>query len=156
MTSGLMTTPEAVYKSQTQCATNSENIPQDLRVLQQWIGWKYEEQPGGKKPKKAPINPHTGRKADNTDPEVWGTFEEAQKAVERYKLDGIGIALTEADPYVGIDLDEAIDNDTGELKPWAAQIIERFGSYSEISPSGRGVRIIARGELPDKGVHKTN
>lgn len=41
-----------------------------------------------------------------------------------------------------IDLDAAIDPATGDLKSWAKAIAERFPSYAEISPSGRGAHII--------------
>jgi len=40
-------------------------------------------------------------------------------------------------------------DDEGKVKPWAQGIVERFSdSYMEISPSGRGLKIWARGRLP--------
>lgn len=48
---------------------------------------------------------------------------------------------------VGVDLDDCL-SDAGELEPWAAEIVERLGSYSEISPSGKGLRIFVNGRLP--------
>lgn len=44
--------------------------------------------------------------------------------------------------------------DTGAIEPWAQEIIDRFSSYTEASPSGTGVHIIARGTLPDGGRKK--
>lgn len=132
------------------------NIPQEIQELDQWVGWRYEKHPGKDKLKKAPINPRTGRNTDPTKPRSCSTFREAIQGVENYNLEGIGLALTEDDPYVAIDLDEAIDPNTRELKQWAAKIIESFNSYWEISPSGRGVRILVCGKLPGKGVHKKN
>ena len=44
---------------------------------------------------------------------------------------------------VGIDLDTCRDPQNGDLEPWAAEVIERFGSYTEISPSKTGVKIFA-------------
>jgi hypothetical protein len=56
------------------------------------------------------------------------------------------------DPYFGIDLDDCID-DAGTLKPWAQEIVERFfDTYAEISPSGSGIKIWAKGKLPGGGV----
>ncbi len=58
--------------------------------------------------------------------------------------------------YVGIDLDHVRDLETGELAPEAAEIIRRCGTYAEVSPSGRGVKLIgfvpidATPELPRK------
>ena len=147
---GATPTPEGVREA----STDVGNIPEELRNRDQWVAFRYEYRASGGKPKKAPINPRTGHMTDPTNPGSWGTLDEALRAVERYGLDGVGFALTEDDPYIGADLDEAIDPDTGELRRWAAKIIEKFGSYSEISPSGRGIRIIVRGRLPGEGTHK--
>ena len=56
--------------------------------------------------------------------------------------------LTPEDPFTFIDLDDVIDPETGEIEPWAMGIVEEFGSYTEISPLGRGLRIAVRGKLP--------
>ncbi|MBC9985288.1 hypothetical protein E4P24_02740 [Haloferax sp. AS1] len=51
---------------------------------------------------------------------------------------------------MGIDLDDVRDPDTGELVPWAEDVIETVDSYTEISPSGTGVHILVEGQLgPD-------
>lgn len=42
-----------------------------------------------------------------------------------------------------IDLDDCRDPETGEIQQWAQEIVRRLGSYTEISPSGRGLHIIA-------------
>jgi hypothetical protein len=61
---------------------------------------------------------------------------------------GLGFVLSPADQFCGIDLDDALDAE-GVLKPWAFGIVERFSdTYMEISPSGRGLKIWARGPLP--------
>lgn len=31
--------------------------------------------------------------------------------------------------------------------PWAAEVVKSFSSYTEISPSGRGLRIFAHGDM---------
>ncbi|MGE3803822.1 MAG: hypothetical protein AB7K24_04005 [Gemmataceae bacterium] len=49
---------------------------------------------------------------------------------------------------VGIDLDHCRDCDSGKIEPWAQAIIDQAGSYTEISPSGTGVRIITTGTKP--------
>ncbi|WP_295043294.1 hypothetical protein [uncultured Paracoccus sp.] len=40
-----------------------------------------------------------------------------------------------------VDLDSCIDLLTGQLEPWAAEVVARFASYAEVSPSGTGVKI---------------
>ena len=42
-----------------------------------------------------------------------------------------------------------LDPETGEIESWAWEIIEELDSYTEISPSGTGVHILVRGELPE-------
>jgi hypothetical protein len=45
-------------------------------------------------------------------------------------------------------LDDCL-NSEGDLKAWARGVVERFSdTYTEISPSGLGLKIWARGELP--------
>ncbi|MDR1777729.1 MAG: DUF3987 domain-containing protein [Desulfovibrio sp.] len=62
-------------------------------------------------------------------------------------VSGVGFVLTEADQFIGIDLDNCVAG-AGQLEPWAAEVITRLGSYSELSPSGRGVRIFLKGAMP--------
>jgi hypothetical protein len=35
---------------------------------------------------------------------------------------------------------------TGEIAPWAERLVEECGSYAEVTPSGRGLRIVGRNE----------
>lgn len=61
---------------------------------------------------------------------------------------GLGFVFCREDPYVGIDLDNCLD-EAGKVKPNFAGILVRFAdSYMEISPSARGIKIWARGTLP--------
>ncbi len=49
---------------------------------------------------------------------------------------------------VGIDLDNCRDPSTGELSATAQRIISAVNSYTEISPSGTGVKILCRASIP--------
>lgn len=62
--------------------------------------------------------------------------------------------FTKKDPYVGIDFDNCRDPETGEIDEQAKKYIDRFNSYTEVSPSGEGVHIIIKGELPEGGRKK--
>ena len=46
---------------------------------------------------------------------------------------------------VGVDLDHCVSNDT--IAPWAQEVVDQLASYTELSPSGSGLRILCSGEL---------
>ena len=56
--------------------------------------------------------------------------------------------FTEEDAFAGVDLDGCLDPETGEIESWAQELIEELNSYTEISPSGIGVHILVRAQLP--------
>jgi primase-polymerase (primpol)-like protein len=91
----------------------------------------------------------TGAFASTADSETWGSFERALQHATKPTVDGIGFVFTDADPYVGIDLDDCRDPETGGLSDEAVEIVMRLQSYTEVSPSGTGLHVIARGTLPD-------
>lgn len=118
--------------------------------LPQWVIWRYEQRAGKEKPTKVPYQPRRpGLKAASTRAHEWGTYGEAIEAAAT--ADGVGFVFARGDGYVGVDLDDCRDPQTGKLKAWARDIIDRLPSYAEISPSGRGVHIYARGHLPEGG-----
>jgi putative DNA primase/helicase len=126
-----------------------EQIPQELKTLNQWLTWCYELREGKKT--KVPVNPHTGEYASVTNPKTWGSFEQARAAVKNGNA-GIGFVFTAADPYMGIDLDGCFDADG--LHPQGADVVRRLDSYSERSVSGNGLHIILKGKLPPGGRRK--
>jgi primase-polymerase (primpol)-like protein len=71
--------------------------------------------------------------------------------LERYpkRYSGTGYVFHQSDPFVGIDLDDCLEDTTGDPKPWCRGLLERFSdTYMEISPSGLGLKIWCRGKLP--------
>jgi primase-polymerase (primpol)-like protein len=124
-----------------------ENIPEQLTERPQWVCWRREMRDD--KPTKVPYTPGTERRASSTDLMTWATFEEALAVYEAGEppYDGIGFVFCSADPFVGIDLDGCRNPQTGEVEPWAQNIIDTFSAegYVEASPSGAGVHIIVRG-----------
>lgn len=117
------------------------NIPDELRVRPQWVTWKYENGT------KVPYDAKTGRKASSTDPATWATYEAATAAVKRRHHAGVGYVFAADDPYTGIDLDDCID-DAGDVAPWAQTIVDAMQTYTEISPSGTGLKMWVRGTIP--------
>lgn len=109
-----------------------EQIPAELRALPQWVAHKS----------KCPYDPRTGYPAKARQPETWATFNEAVTAAG---YDGIGFEFMPENGLVGVDLDTVRDPETGWTDPLALEIIDQLDSYTEISPSGYGFHIIARG-----------
>ncbi len=138
-------------------APNLLGIPPELRALPRWVAWRIvpPKEPGGKFGKQ-PINPRSGQLASSTDPATWGTFDESIACVRDRRLAGIGFVFTLEDGVVGTDLDHCRDPKTGVIDDWARTVIARLASYTEISPSGTGVHIFARGKLPAGGRKKSN
>ena len=62
--------------------------------------------------------------------------------------------LSPDDPFVGIDLDHCLDPVTGHPSHEAEAMVRQLASYTEISPSGTGLRIFVRGSLPPTGRKK--
>jgi hypothetical protein len=131
-----------------------ENMPSALRDLSQWVAWNTAPRAGRPKPPKVPIDPHTGRAADPTDPHTWGTLDDALDLSHRLQLAGVGFVFTESDPFAGVDLDGCLDPRTGQLDPWAEEIVAGLRTYTEISPSCTGVKLVARAKLPGRRCRK--
>jgi hypothetical protein len=125
----------------------ADAIPAELRERPQWVLWRQEER-GKAKPTKLPYQVQRGRKAAADNPATWTTHLGAMTAYVTGGYSGIGFVFAADDPYCGIDLDGCRDPHTGTIAEWARTIIDRCASYSEVSPSGTGVKIFARGKLP--------
>ena len=66
--------------------------------------------------------------------------------MEKSGLAGVGLVLTGESDLTGIDLDDCI-NDAGGLSKLAAEIVSYGETYAEVSPSGEGIRLFARGKV---------
>jgi primase-polymerase (primpol)-like protein len=127
-----------------------EMIPAKLKRLRRWVVWRYvwDEKRGAwtKVPFVARLTQN--RKASVSDPSTWDTFGAAMSCYENGNFDGIGFVLVVGDGLMGVDLDDCIDAETGEVHPWAEQFIKIMPGYWEVSPSGTGFRHIRRDTLP--------
>ncbi len=138
----------------------ANELIKELSPHRHWLVYKKESVTKGKNKgriTKVPYQPN-GYKARSTDPNSWTTYDNAQDEVEAGKFDGIGYALTADQQYACIDLDHCVDSETWAIDPWALAILDIVkkagGTYVELSPSGTGLHIWGRGELPNnKGVH---
>ena len=120
-----------------------EHIPCELFDYPQWVCWRYVDRGEGRKPDKQPVNPRTLANAGVHWANTWTSFEQAYATYLRHcskRVHGIGFVLTAQDPYVAVDLDTCVFED--EIERTAGQIIHQLGSYTEISPSGHGIRVL--------------
>lgn len=94
--------------------------------------------------KKNPINVITKKFASVKNPKHWVDYKTALISLKNSsKFKGIGIVLgkTSKGNLCGIDIDNCI-NKNGVISKEAQKIIEFFDSYTEISPSGKGIHIL--------------
>lgn len=148
-----MILPEAVQAlriSMIRVAVEPDSVHYELRSYDQWVTWKAEPKGNGDGFDKVPYDPRTRSRASTTDSRTWVGFDEAVSAYERNGWDGIGFVFTSGDTFTGIDLDRVRNPDTYGLTEWAQEVIEAFGGYTEVSPSGRGIHIYVKGDVPSK------
>ena len=120
------------------------NIPAELREYKQWLWFKKirkQDLKGKEKILKLPVSPITLKSDDWNNKEQWGDFETAVNNLESSGCDGLSFVLSRDDPFVCIDLDN-VDNKKQDM------FINDFnGTYVEISQSGMGIHIFAKGEI---------
>ncbi|PEO59823.1 phage/plasmid primase, P4 family [Bacillus toyonensis] len=122
---------------------NFNEIPAELKALPQWILWKFETRNG--KQTKVPCQV-TGEMAQANNRRTWSTFATAVKFYLEGDYDGIGFVFSRQDNYIGIDLDKCVVD--GKTNAFATEIIDTLDSYTEFSPSEKGIHIIIKGSLP--------
>ncbi|PGW24526.1 DNA primase [Bacillus thuringiensis] len=122
---------------------NFNEIPAELKALPQWILWKFETRNG--KQTKVPCQV-TGEMAQANNRRTWSTFATAVKFYLEGDYDGIGFVFSRQDNYIGIDIDKCVVD--GKTNAFATEIIDTLDSYTEFSPSEKGIHIIIKGSLP--------
>jgi hypothetical protein len=123
-------------------------IPQSLKDMPRWAPWRAIWSEKKQKYDKVPYRadtPHIG--LSTKDPERWFTYAAALRAFQKQpgKFAGLGFCMTSVEGIVGVDLDKCIVG--GQTASWANEIVHALDSYSEISPSGKGLRIFVMGEI---------
>jgi putative DNA primase/helicase len=137
--------------SLTKVATATDqlaNVPTELQEGNRFVCWREESRNG--KPTKVPINPHTGNEAESDNPVTWSTLAEAIAFYQTHlnKLQGVGRMFDAGDGMIGVDFDDCLDDHGSIINDHdAAEWLPRLNSYSEISPSGRGVKVWLRANI---------
>ncbi|MEO1529801.1 MAG: AAA family ATPase [Planctomycetota bacterium] len=119
-------------------ASKKSNAISDLDITRvaQWVLWKYI-----KDNRKFP-HQLNGKPSPSNDPETWTDFASVRDEKR------IGFVFTEDDDFIGIDLDGCRDPETGVLTDWAQRIIKKLDAYTEVSPSGTGVKLYGKATKP--------
>lgn len=115
-----------------------DGLPQELKDTALWCVWRYERREGQDKPTKVPYNARTGGRAMSNSPSTFTSYQTAVKALERGGYDGLGVGVFNG--LCAIDIDDCLD-ENGAPSPLARDIVSTMQSYTETSPSGRGIRI---------------
>ncbi|MDY7001622.1 MAG: phage/plasmid primase, P4 family, partial [Thermodesulfobacteriota bacterium] len=79
--------------------------------------------------------------------------------MDAYKANGfsgIGFMLSTDNDIAGLDIDHCRDAESKKIEPWALEIVDELNTYTEVSPSGTGLRAFFHGGLPPRGRKKGN
>jgi hypothetical protein len=136
-------TPKPSYVFNLKSSTALEH----LMTLKQWVVWDFVWKNG--RWTKVPQNVYGGaEKYKWGEQKYWGSYTDAIETRGRGRgHDGIGYIIGPDDDITGIDLDHCLDPASGELEPWAQEIVDCNETYCEISPSGAGLRFFAKGKI---------
>lgn len=137
-----------------------DKIPAELRSRAQWVVWRpviRNNEDGTSNITKPPFQPaHPQYGADVKNPAHWGTFETAVQCMKDNPslVSGIGFVFTQEDEFFGIDIDDEskVPAEFLDLRRKVVQeILSNANTYTEVSPSGNGLHLIAKGKLPATG-----
>ena len=112
-----------------------EKLSDQLKKDGRFCLWKYEERNG--RMTKVPYQTN-GKRASSADKNTFSDFRMIIDAMDGY--DGIGMGAF--DDFCMADIDHCVSG--GKLTQMAEDIVEKMDSYTEISPSGMGVRIVCK------------
>ncbi len=119
-----------------------------LTTTPRWVGWRWTPRPNGDMTKPLFRCAHPDFHAKSDDPRSWCGFALASATFNAGRVDGVGYVTTQDEEHVFIDLDDCRNAVTGEIADWAQEYVEQANSYTEITPSKEGLRIIGlRGHL---------
>lgn len=118
-----------------------------------WVLWQRRLKPKtGNEPAGTPVKYDKipkridGSNGSSKDPSCWLTYKEAMDAKEKWNFSGIGVIFSNSglvSQIVGVDFDYCLTEE-GKIKQGMGvigQFIAEAQSYTEISPSGRGLHV---------------
>lgn len=124
------------------------DIPPELIRIPRWVLWRYEMRSG--RWTKVPVQPD-GSPASSTDAATWAPFGFVETAFTSGGgfYDGVGTVLN-GDGLIGFDFDHCVGG--GRIvDPKIENYVHQLDSYTEVSPSGTGLRVFLFAKLPPDG-----
>jgi hypothetical protein len=130
----------------TLCSGDLANPPEALRPLlerPQWAIWRLIWT--GNRWSKPPFMARDPERiASSADPSAWVDHPDAVAAAAKHG-DGVTFMLTPDDELAAFDIDHVRDPATATIAEWAQRLLNQANTaYTEISPSGTGLRIWGR------------
>lgn len=127
---------------------NFYNFPEYLRHNAKWAVWRYVQEDGKAKPSKPPFHPGSGDKISVLEPETWASFDECIAAYgDGTWWQGVGFLIEQRLNVTVVDLDYR-DNRPADIATLHERIYQKLNTYTEVSPSGKGLHIVSRGTVP--------
>jgi len=122
------------------------NIPEELRKPALWLQYYLSPDPKkpDKKPRKHPCVKYAtpeARAANLRSLDYLLENRPPQKGMQRY--------VDKAEGFTYIDIDRVREPETGEIQPWAVELIDWLDTYTEVSASGTGFHLVCLGMLPE-------
>lgn len=124
-------------------------IPYSLRELRVWCLWRLEEDENGRKTK-VPYSALYNGRASSANSKTWSTYEYTKSILEDHpsEYNGMSLAISKEHGLLFIDIDHCVDEE-GQLSSIATDILGQCeDQFVELSQSGSGIHIIARGTIP--------
>lgn len=118
----------------------------ELKQYKNWVVYKAD---------KIPLRASDGKRASSTNPDDWTDFHTASACCTANNGIGLGFVLQQELGFTVIDLDNPRDpkhklsqDEIAKIDALHEQIFKAFDSYSERSPSGKGLHIWCKGTVP--------
>jgi hypothetical protein len=128
-------------------------VPANIRQFPQWLVWRFEAaEKAGDKDRKVPYYVNGARRqglqGSAEDRACLVKFDAALEALKSEKYSGVGVALLDGSPLNAIDFDNCVEQ--GVIAAEIRILVNESSSYAEVSPSGRGVRLLGFGDIASR------
>ena len=122
--------------------TFRDTIPPEMLKERRWVRYFLQPKPDGSGVAKIPLGSHS-------DESTWVSFDEAAKALEPGKEQGIGYCFLGGEIHA-LDIDHCRNPRTGQICNEAMLLLTRIPSWAEYSVSGQGMHVLFKGNVRGK------
>lgn len=118
----------------------------ELKDKKLWFLWSAKPGRNGKVTKVTFAANGGATGTDDAHKGTWVSFDDAESARNQFQASGLGLKIPKG--FFLLDIDHKDISD-----PFAQLMLSRFSSYSEVSPSGKGIHIIGQCDITKLPVH---